>query len=113
MSARPAETITLYRIVWTNPPTVDDMRSHQSLGIPLRRNDPESLRRARGISLFDSLERARKQAQRKPWMGKAFIAELTIPAGRFLIEQTASAGHYTLWGEASAILRYVRRVECV
>lgn len=113
MSDRPEGTITLYRIVWTNPPTVNDMRSHQSLGIPLRRRDPESLRRAQGISLFDSRERAREQARRKPWMGNAFIAELAIPVGLFLIEQTASAGHYTLWGDASAILRYVRRVERV
>lgn len=109
-----ADSVVLfYRIVLTDPPTIDDMRSYQELGIPLRRTDPESLRRASGISLFDTLERARKQARRKPWLGNAFIAELAIPIGRFQIEQTASAGHYTLWGDAHAILDYVRRVERV
>ncbi len=103
----------LYRIVRTNPPTLDDMRSYKELGIPLRRADPESLRRATGISLFHSLERARKQARRKPWMGNAFIAELAIPVDHVRVEETASAGHYTAWGDADAMLDYVRRVERV
>jgi len=105
--------VILYRVVLTDPPTVDDMRSYEALGIPLRRDDPESRRLATGITLFDSLERARRQARRKPWMGNAFIAELTIPAHRFQIEKTAGPGHYTAWGNPSAMLGYVRRVERV
>lgn len=105
--------IVLYRVVVTNPPTIDDMRSYQDLGIPLRRTDPGSLRRASGISLFDSLERARTQARRKPWMGNAFIEELVIPVDRFPIEKTASPGHFTAWGDANVMLKYVRRVERV
>ncbi len=106
-------TIVLYRVVLTDPPTVDDMRSYVELGIPLRRDDPESRRLASGISLFDSLEHARKQARRKPWLGNAFIAEMAIPAHRFQIEKTAGPGHYTAWGDAGAMLGYVRRVERV
>ena len=106
-------TLTLYRIVRTDPPTLDDMRSYIDMGIPLRRNDPESLRRASGISLFDTLARARRQARRQPWMGNAFIAEMVIPLDRIDIEQTAVRGHFTAWGAPDAMLEYVRRIERV
>jgi len=94
MNGEPSpETVILYRVVLTYPPTIDDMRSDAELGITLRRDDSESRHLASGISLFDSPERARKQARRKPWMGNAFIAELVIPAHRFQFEKTAGPGH--------------------
>lgn len=105
------DLVILYRIVRTNPPAVDDMRSHMELGIPLRRTDPETLRMASGISLFDSIDRARKQAQRKPWLGNAFIAELAIPQDRIRVEKTAGPNHYTAWGDANDMLNYVKRIE--
>lgn len=109
-----AESIViLYRIIRTDAPTIDDMRSHAELGIPLRRDDPETRRLARGISLFDSLEQARRQARGKPWLGNAFIAELEIPWALFRIEKTGGRGHHTLWGHPHAILSYVRRIERV
>jgi hypothetical protein len=107
------DRIVLYRIVITNPPTLDDMRSYQELGIPLRGDSPDVRRLASGISLFDSLDRARQQARRKPWLGQAFIAELEIPAGRIQIEKTGGAGHYTAWADPDAMLEFVRRVERV
>lgn len=107
------ETEVFYRIVRTNPPTINDMRSHMELGIPLRRTDAEALRLASGISLFDSIERARSQARRKPWLGDAFIAELELPLGHIRVEKTAGAGHYTAWGDPGDMLDYVRRVERV
>lgn len=70
-------------------------------------------RLATGISVFGSLERARKQAKGKPWLGDAFLAELVIPTGQFQVEKTGGRDHYTLWGDAHAILRYVRSVEPV
>jgi hypothetical protein len=103
----------LYRIVVTNPPTLDDMRSYQDLGVALRNDAPEWRRLASGISLFDSLERAREKARRKPWLGHAFIAEMTIPVDQVRIEKTAGPGHYTVWGEPSAMLGFVMRVERV
>ena len=106
-------SVVFYRIVRTDPPSIDDMRSYLELGVALRRDDPESRRLASGISLFDSLERARQQARRKPWLGNAFIAEMEITVGRFLIEQTAGSGHYTAWGNPGDMLEYVRRVERV
>lgn len=108
-----AENTILYRICKTDSPTAEDMKSYAALGIPLRHDNPQARRLSRGISLFGSLERARKQAQGKPWLGDAFIAELEIPTGVFEIEKTGGREHYTLWGDAHDILRYVRRVEPV
>ena len=108
-----SDSLVLYRIVLSNPPTLDDMRSYRELGIPLRGDSPELRRLASGISLFDSLDRARKQARRKPWLGHGFIAEMELPTDRVRIEKTAGAGHYTAWGEPDAMLGFVRRVERV
>lgn len=105
--------IRLYRICWTDPPTETDMMSNQALGKRPRWPDSEALRLWAGISLFDTAERARSQAMRHPWRGRAFIAALDIPAGVFQMERTRSRGHYTLWGEPRDILEYVRRVEPV
>lgn len=107
------QAITLYRIVWTNPPTVEDMKSNAALGRQPRGNDPDVLRLWHGISLYDSIERARSQAQRRPWHGDAFIATPVIPVGVFQFEATRSRGHYTLWGDPHAMLGCVRHVERV
>ena len=107
-------TVVLYRVVWTNPPTVEDMKSHEELGIPLRNDNQETIRLSKGISLFDSVEQARKQARGKPWLGNAFLAELAVPIGQFRFEQTGKRkSHYTLWGKPHDILRYVIRIERV
>jgi hypothetical protein len=99
----------------TDPPTLDDMRPYQALRMHPRRNDPECLRLLVGISLYNTEAQARKKALGLPWSGKAFIAELQIPADApFVIERTTdSPGHHTLWGEPHAILHYVSRVSPV
>lgn len=103
--------IIFYRIAWTDPPTMRDMLSQAALGRQPRENDPETLRRWQGISLFDSVERARRIGKRFPWNGNAYIATLAIPSGRFQIEQTGRRGHYTLWGEPHDILATVTDVQ--
>lgn len=100
----------LFRITWNDPPTAEDVSSNAALGRRPRGNDPEVLRLWQGISLFDSEERARSQAMRRPWKGNAYIAELLIPADRFQIESTRGKGHFTLWGDPRDILKYVERV---
>jgi hypothetical protein len=89
------------------------MMSNAALGRHPRGHDSEVLRLWQGISLFDSIERARSQARRRPWHGNAFIAVLVIPSGAFQLEATGSRGHYTLWGDPYAILACVRHVERV
>jgi len=58
------EVLTFYRIVRTNPPTEEDMRSHHDLGLPLR-SDTAEARLARGISLFDGPEESAWEAMAK------------------------------------------------
>lgn len=94
------------------PPTQDDMRCYQELGIPLRVNSPEARRRASCISLFDTLPHARTVAAGPPWYGTGFIAELRIPTGApVTVERTGRhRGHHTPWGAPDVILSYTARV---
>ena len=75
-----------------------------------RRDDPERQRLWRGISVYDNEQRARVVALRYPRLGP-YIAELSVEEGGLESERTTlSAGHYTLWGDPSAILGCVKRV---
>ncbi|MDQ3308127.1 MAG: hypothetical protein M3499_07210 [Actinomycetota bacterium] len=108
-----AENVTiLYRIVAHNPPTREDVLSYQELGIALTRRDPEALRLAAGISLYNTFQQARNQARRLPPAQRGFIAELRIPfdAPVTIERSTSTRGHYTLWGSPDGILGYVARV---
>lgn len=112
MFGEPPLTVTLYRIIRSDEPTVDDMRSYVELGIPLRVNTPEARRRASGISLFSTVQQARKVGAGPPWYGAGFIAELRLPDDApVTIERTGrQPGHHTLWGSPDVILGYVVRV---
>lgn len=103
----------LYRIVAHNPPTREDLSSYRELGIALTRRDPEALRLASGISLYNTFQQARNQARRLPPERRGFIAEIRIPPDApVAIERTtpSSRGHHTLWGSPDVILGYVARV---
>ena len=58
--------------------------------------------------MFDSVDGARRMAQRFPVIG-SFIAMLDIPEGTDIeAERTLRRpGHYTLWGHSDAILNCV------
>lgn len=102
-----------YRIVWTNPPSLDDFEANLSRGVHSRLVSYETLRLQSGISVFRTLTQARRTARdRRPWMGQGFIAALEIPPGaEATIERTTkSAGHYTLWADVHDILRWVTQV---
>lgn len=103
---------TLYRIVLTDPPTVQDMMSYEALAIEPRTDDAETLRLVTGISLYNTLQQARNHAAGRPWQGNAFVAELRMPdeAPVTIERTTTSRGHHTLWGNPRAILEYVIRV---
>ena len=105
-----------YRIVWTDPPTLDDFQSHEVRGLVVRVEDPEILRLASVISVFRTISQARKMARKQPpWLGRGFIARIVIPAdARVHIERTTkSAGHYTLWADAAGIASWVEAIEPV
>lgn len=102
-----------YRIVWTDPPTLEDFLSHEDRGVELRRLRPETARLHSGVSLYRSLALARKVAKKRPpWMGSGYIARVTIPPDVVAhVERTTRAtGHYTVWADASRLLSWVDEV---
>jgi hypothetical protein len=103
-----------YRLVRESPPTVQDFLSNAAQGRTLASSDAELQRRWEGISVFDSLERARQHARRRPELGR-FIAELWVTEGMAVdYERTGNTrGHYTLWGEPDIIRQCVVGVEVV
>jgi hypothetical protein len=66
-----------YRITKTSVPTLEDFKSYLTLGRKLKRTDPESLRAAAGLSVFETEEQARANARKWPKIG-AYIARLEI-----------------------------------
>lgn len=106
----PVSIRTFYRIVWTDPPTLDDFLSHLERGVELRNLRPETARLHSGVSMYRTLSLARKRAKKRPpWMGSGYIARVTIPLGDDIgVERTTrSEGHYTVCCEASRLLSWV------
>ena len=100
---------TLFRIVRAIPPTAEDFKSYEELGVePMRPLGIDESRWWRGISTFDSLEAARLQARRRRGLLGTFIAILDVPDS-LEVEQTGSnRSHFTLWGGPDALLAIVR-----
>ena len=97
----------------SNPPTIDDVKSHHELGVVFRRPlDAEAMRLSRGLSVSDDAEKLRRMARVNPELG-TFIAVLAIEDdGPVRSEKTTKRrDHYTLWGNPSQILDCVERVE--
>jgi hypothetical protein len=91
--------------VRSDPPEARDCWSHKPLGIPLL--DPNKERLWEGVSVFDSLEQARKKARRYPDKGQ-YIAVLAVESGDVIVySQTGRRreGHHTLWGDPLSVWR--------
>jgi hypothetical protein len=93
----------LYRIVRSNPPTVEDFTSPMMLGKLPQRRERQYPGEWAGLSTFDSFETARAMAQRYPVLGR-WIATLRLDSQRIVARQTFGPGHYTVWGLPSALL---------
>ena len=90
-----------FRLVKGRKPKRSDFESHKVRGLWY---DPANERYADGISVWDTVDRARAVTQqRKPVRAKA-IAELSIPTRRFRLEQWGPPGHYTVWGNPDELL---------
>lgn len=104
---------SLFRIVRTNPPTLNDFVSNLAQGRPYPNRNPETTYLWDGLSAYDRDSRARRKAKGMPWLGIGFIAEVRIadndPGVRFE-RTTKSDGHYTIWGDPAAIMANVIRV---
>ena len=92
---------SFYRIVKTNPPTLEDFLSNQAKGREVHRGIHRGMVRLwDGLSMYASEEQASSKAAQSPMLG-SFVAELVIPAdGPIRIEQTTrDREHFTLWGD--------------
>lgn len=111
--AEPQRLNVVYRIVWTNPPTIDDFEPNVQRAIPSYLVNDRQRHLQTGISVFRTLSQGRRTAKaRHPWMGQGFIAAIELPPdAEYRIERTTkSAGHYTLWAQARNILKWVVQV---
>ena len=101
---------TFYRIIQSDQATEADFLPYGSRGGPIP-TDPQLRRMWSGISVYDTLDRARSQALKRPGLG-AYIAELEVQWGRSVrAERTGHRrGYHTLWGEPSVLLACVRRI---
>src|SRR5215213_3925060 len=102
---------SFYRLVRSNPPTLDDFRSNQAKGIPMARPDPEVALLWSGISVYATEAQARNQAKAKPWLG-AFIAELEVDENDPITFRRSGTGrgHHTLWWEPEELGARVLRI---
>jgi hypothetical protein len=100
-----------YRLVRSNPPTLDDFSSQQAKGIPMARPDPEVALLWDGISVYATEAQARHQAKAKPWLG-AYIAEIAISVEDPIAYRRTGTGrgHHTLWGDPTEVRARLTRV---
>ena len=97
---------SLHRSVLTNPPTRADFLSYVDLGLDFDDGIPAVREMARGMSAYATLPQARRRARSRQ---EPFVAEVRIPdSGPIVFRRTGSGRrHYTLWGDADALLASV------
>ena len=102
----------LFRIVKSDPPSAEDFTSPMMLGVLPQRREREHPGEWAGLSMFDSIERARAMAQHYPRLG-GWIATVNLDIRRVVVWKTFGAHHYTVWGAPAAGLEGVIAVEPV
>ena len=109
MTEQPAAFIC-YRIIRAAVPQEADFRSlHEQRRMPTS-SSPALPHLWRGVSVFDSIEGARRTARLRPQLGR-YIAELQIEPGSGVAwEKSGRLGHHTLWGSARDLLTRVTNV---
>lgn len=96
------------RLVSGATPSREDFLSHEARGIPPRKADARSADLNRGVSLLDTIERARELRALFPRLG-VYVARMEIPSG-VRIEPTRWQGHYTAWADPGDLLGWVIEV---
>lgn len=101
---------TFYRIVRGNPPTKDDFLPYAAMGGPPPA-DPQVRRLWKGVSVYDTIDRARNLARKRPTLG-TYVAMVDVPWSQAIqAERTGHRrGHHTLWGDPAALLACVVRI---
>ena len=96
-----------WRIVRSNPPIVWDFRSNQERRRRPRDTNPETLRLWSGLSVYASMEAARRTARSFPRIG-SFLAQVRLEnEDDVRVEKTLGPDHFTLWGDADFLLTRV------
>lgn len=100
-----------HRTVKTDPPSRRDFMSNKDLGKAPRGDELRDPSLWEGLSVMDTLERGVARAEQFQMHG-SFVAELTLPIGGLIHwKRTGKAqGHFTVWGNADAILACVTGV---
>src|SRR5215207_7457191 len=91
---------TFYRVVGTNPPSIQDFRSYRDLGRPLLDRSPEGYENWIGVSVYEKRRQAVALAKylirrRRP-VG-TLVAEIVIPTDLPIQgKRMGGEGHYNL-----------------
>jgi hypothetical protein len=105
------DRLILFRVVGSNPPTLDDFMSSAARGRPLPATSGEVMRLSTGVSMWATIAQARRNARRFSRLGR-FIAAVEIEeSATMVVERILGRGHYTVWAEPSALLASVRSIE--
>jgi len=93
---------TLYRVVRSFPPSVDDFLSNQAKGLPPRGPEVSMPELHSGISMFHTVAGAQGAARRMRSPG--LICEVAFPEGAPVrMRPTLGYEHYTVWGDAATL----------
>lgn len=96
-----AEPRRVFRIVKTDPPTIDDFTSAYVLGRPKARGiQLASTAVHMALSVMQTRDQAISRATQFPQLG-GYVAELALEGGLGLaVASTIEPGHLSLWGAA-------------
>lgn len=109
---KPSFGRSLYKIVASDPPTLDDFLSDEEAGDPEPdKSDVQRHRLWQGRSAYNTEAQARRKARGFPLLG-AYIAELRLQEDPAITYErtTKSTGHFTIWGDARHLMECVVRV---
>jgi hypothetical protein len=101
--------LRLFRVVVTDPPTIDDFKSHAARGKPRPPTIP--VHRWDDVSVYETEQQARELVLDLRMRGRnlgSFVAELHIPDdGQVTVERYGPPGHHGLHGDPERLLASV------
>lgn len=104
----------LFRIIKGDAPEERDFHSAMLLArIPPRPPERRKPEEWTGLSMFDSIEEARRRVAQYPRMGTAIARVESVDRTWSVIKPTGDDGHYTAWGRPEIFLPAVRGILAV
>ena len=101
-----------FRVVKTNPPRSEELRSNEAKGMRPPDDRAETLRVWSGVSVYATAAQARRMARRYTGHGDYIAALRIVDGGAIRVERTLGRpGHHTLWGSPDDLLAAVVAVE--